>query len=99
LCKNPIGAVIVASPWFCNIGIINLPKKIFLIIFLVNAKKMKNTLNNVVIGFNSENNTYIFNETGGSTIERELESFNRLWSDRAMHLSYDSRYLILAIFP
>lgn len=54
---------------------------------------------NVVIGFSSENDTYIFNETGGSTVERNLELFNRLWSDRSTYLSYDSRYLILAIYP
>jgi len=54
---------------------------------------------NVAIGFDQESNNYWFNETNGRRIKRSFKHFDRLWQDRATHLRYDSRYLILAIYP
>lgn len=54
---------------------------------------------NVAIGFDQRANKYWFNETDGYRVHRSFEDFDRLWQDRAPHLRYDSRYLILAIYP
>lgn len=51
---------------------------------------------NVAIGY--DETSYFFNEpSGGIIVQRDFRRFDMLWGTKSKYLSYDSRYLILAI--
>lgn len=55
---------------------------------------------NVAIGFDKDENSYFFNEPGGGRIvQKDKSTFDGMWRVRSEYLRYDSRYLLLAIYP